>query len=261
MAIIEERTKEINELYAEATTEEGYDRVWDFFQKSLEEFRGQPINIRARFALNAYWARYYKVREFAWTKNNIDNLYGVVKQYLAAFEKREVELVVNYKYLLSVVAGELRKDPQEAEKLIKEIDQLVRGTDNIPLALKVINAQGLHAMRLKDWQEAIKIFTKAEQRFPEAPSIPEARQHLGNTVNNRGLSKLHLSDGVRELEAKKEMIRSGVRDLLAAMNLYLMAPLIPQKHLEGIRNRLRLAKDKAEEIDSDLVQEIEVFIQ
>jgi len=263
MATIEERTKELDELYAKATTQEEYHRIWKAAQEVEKEARAQnlPINVRVRAALNGFWARYYEVRKFARTRENIDELYGLVKQATTWIGKEDVELAVNCRYLLSVIIGQLKEDLEEAGRIDEELRQLVKDTGNVPLALRVINAQGLNAMQRKDWQEAIAIFTSAEQNFPEASNVPEARQHLGNTVNNRGLSKLNLSNEMEDLEQKKEMVRSGVQDLLAAMNLYFRVPLIPQKHLEGIRNRLRVAKDKAKEVDPDLVRAIEIFVQ
>jgi hypothetical protein len=261
MATIEERAKELDELYAKAISREDYQRVWQLSQEIREQFRGQPLAIRTKATLSGSWARYYEVRKFARTESSIDNLYGLIKQLIDAFSPKEIELIVNFKYLLSMIAGELRMDDDEAEKLNREIDHLVKSTDNIPLALKVINAQGLHALREKDWPGAIEAFTASELRFPGASQIPEARQHLANALNNRGLAKLHYSDEGETPDLRKDMIRKAVWDLLAALHLYFMVPLIPQKHLEGIRNRLRLARDKAEEVDPDLVQAIEIFLQ
>lgn len=261
MPTIEERAKELDELYAKAISQEDYQRVWQLSREIKEQFRGQSLAIRAKATLSGYWARYYEVRKFDRTENSIDNLYGSIKQLIDALGPKEIELIVNFKYLLSMIAGELRMDDDEAEKLNREIDQMVKSTDNIPLALKVINAQGLHIFREKDWPGAIKIFTSSELRFPGASQVPEARQHLANALSNRGLAKLHYSDEGETPDLRKDMIRKGVWDLLAALHLYFMVPLIPSKHIEGVRNRLRLARDKAQEVDPDLVQAIEIFTQ
>lgn len=261
MATIEERAKELDELYAKAISREDYQRVWQLSQEIREQFRGQPLAIRAKATLSSYWARYYEVRKFARTESSIDNLYGLIKQLIDALSPKEIELIVNFKYLLSMIAGELKGDEEEAERLNREMDNLVRRTNNIPLGLKVVNAQGLAAMRWKEWQKAIEIFTQARERFSEASGIPEARQHLGNTVNNRGLAKLNLSDEVREPEEKKATILSGVWDLLDALTLYFRVSTIPKKHLEGIRNRLKGAIIRAEGVDVDLAQSIEALLQ
>lgn len=264
MATIEERIKELDGLYAKATTQEEYHQIWEWVRDLKREMERQelPVNKVAKAILTGFWARYYEIRKFDKTAENIDELYTLVNDYYQRFhqEKVETELAVNYGYLLSVIVGQLKEDLEKAAKIDAEIQQLVKDTGNVALALRVINAQGLNAMQKKDWSEAIAIFTTAEQNFPEAPDIPEARQHLGNTINNRGLSKLNLSDEITDPEQKKEMLKFGVWDLLKAMNLYFMVPQIPLKHLEGIRNRLRLAKDKAKEIDSDLVKAIEIFV-
>ncbi len=264
MATIEERIKKLVELYAQATTKEEYLRVLQVAHEIDEEAerQGLPQTTRLRAALNGLWARYYEARKFGIAPGCIDELYESVKTGVNLVDAEgDMELAINYRYLLSVVVGQLKKDPEEAAKIDEEMQRLVKDSKNIPLALRVINARGLNAMQKEDWQEAITIFTTAEQDFPEASNIPEARQHLGNTVNNRGLSKINLSDKMQDRGYKKEVIRSAVWDLLVAMNLYFMVPLIPLKHLEGIRNRLRLAKEKAKEVDPDLIKAIEIFVQ
>ena len=262
MATIEEKIKELDELYAKATTQEEYHRIWELARELEIEMdqRRLPVADIAKAILNGFWARYYEVRKFDKTKRNIDELYIWVNNYFESVKRVDIELAVNYGYLLSVIVGQLQEDTKFAKSINEEISRLVKKSKNVALGLKVLNGRGLNAMQKKEWQEAIAIFTTAEQNFPEAPNIPEARQHLGNIVNNRGLSRLNLSDEVENPEQKKEMIRSGVWDLLTAMNLYFMVPSIPLKHLEGIRNRLRLAKDKAREIDPDLVKAIEIFV-
>ena len=269
MVTIEERAKELDELYAKATSQEEYHRIsklaWDLEIKMNRQ--KLPVSDVAKAILSGFWAKYYEIRKFDKTKRNIDDLYWPVRNFFGSLyekvlrqEKVDIEVAVNYGYLLSVIVGQLKGNTLEAKEIDEQISRLVKESDNAALGLKVINSQGLNAMQKKDWQEAIAIFTTAERNFPEAPNIPEARQHLGNAVNNRGLSKLNLSDEMEDPEQKKEMVKSGVWDLLVAMNLYFMVPLIPLKHLEGIRNRLRLAKDKAKEIDPDLVKAIEIFV-
>ncbi len=265
MAVIEERTKELDELYTKATTQEEYHRVWELarhLEYDILAERGASVKWCARPILNGFWARYYELRKFDRDEGKIDTLYSLVRNYYFGLKMEEnVELTVNYGYLLSVIVGQLKEDTKKAKTIDEEISRLVKESDNVALGLKVINSRGLNAMQKKDFQEAIAIFTTAEQNFPEAPNIPEARQHLGNTVNNRGLSKLNLSDEVEDPEQKNEMVKSGVQDLLVAMNLYFMVPSIPLHHLEGIKNRLRLAKDKAKEVDPELVKAIEIFVQ
>lgn len=264
METIEEGIKELNELYAKATTKEDYHQIWMLARKLDQETgkQGVPRVLQLKGALNGLWARYYEAKKFDISPGDVNDLYESVKRGVDwADSENDVELAINYRYLLSVVVGQLMNKPEEAAKIDEEMQRLVKDTNNVPLALRVINARGLNAIQKKDWSEAIAIFTTAEQGFPEAPNIPEARQHLGNTVNNRGLSKLNLSDEVQDPGQKKEMVRSAVWDLLVAMNLYFMTPLIPLKHLEGIRNRLWLARDKAKEIDPDLVKAIEIFVQ
>jgi len=248
MVTREERIKELNTLYTKATTEEEYVQAYEsalsyYYEASLA---GEPLQVLAEILLPGYWAGYYWLKRFPQNdeeeqKQKINLHVCWVDQYYRQLPKEDIEIKLNYGYLLSVILNELKGDSKEAQKVDAEIQRLAEETKNVAIALKVINAQGLTAMQKKDWPAAIAIYSQAEQNFREAFDIPEAWQHLANTLNNRGMSKLNLSDGIDDRQEKRSLISSGIVDLWDTEELYIKVTPPPLKHIDGIENRLIMA--------------------
>lgn len=248
MVTREEKIKELNTLYAKATTEEEYAQAYESAVSYYHEASraGEPFQVLAEILLPGYWAEYHRLKKFpqedeAEQKQKINFHVSWVDQYYRQLPKEDVELKLNYGYLLSVILNELKGDFEEAQKVDAEIQRLAKETKNVAIALKVINAQGLTAMQKKDWPAAIAIFSQAEQNFREAFDIPKAWQHFANTLNNRGLSRLNLSDGTDPRQEKRGLISSGIVDLWNAEELYMKVTPPPLKHIDGIENRLIMA--------------------
>jgi tetratricopeptide (TPR) repeat protein len=249
MATIEERAKELEDLYTKAITPDNYHVVYMAAINAANE-KGVSLGGGARIMLPGLWAHYYELRKskLSWAEG--DNFFSnQIKSWLSAIARGDIELRLNYSYLLSVVLGELEKNLEGAGKVNEEMQTLVKNTGNIGLALRVINAQGLTAMQKKDWPEAITIFRAAERNFPEALGTPEALQHLGNTLNNRGLAKLNLSDVVSQKE-KGDLICSAIVDLWNAEDLYMKVIPPPLKHIDGIINRFIMAATRLLSIET-----------
>jgi len=244
MEKIEETIKELKELYTKAVTPRDYWQVWEKSLALRAELPSDiPLAILAKIMLNGFWARYYRIKKsLPELQYDREILYDEVALYFHALTTGDdLEITINYGYLLSIILSQLKEAPKSAERINDEISRLVKSDGNVVLGLKVINAQGLNAMQKKDWQGAIVILTTAKQKFQEALNIPEALQHFANILNNRGLSRLNLSDGVEGWKEKKGLISSAIVDLRDAEQLYMKVTPPPLKHIDGLENRLIMA--------------------
>lgn len=244
----EEMIGELNALYAKATAEEEYARAYkcavSYYRQASDA--GESFQALAGILLPGYWAEYYRLKKFprkdeAKQKQEINLLASQADQYYRQLPKEDIELKLNYGYLLSVILNELKRNPEEARKVDAEIQGLIKGTGRVAIAFKVINPQGLTAMQKKDWPAAIAIFSQVEQNFQEVSGILGGWQNFANIINNRGLSKLNLSDETDSLQEKRGLISSGIVDLWNAEGLYMKVVPPPLKHIDGIQNRLIVA--------------------
>ena len=246
MATIEEKTKELDELYTKATTKEEYHRAWEMTKKLEQDIaaeRGILVKWSAQAILNGFWARYYELLNFNRTGNDINEFcHKVANYYHGLEEKEDIDLKVSYGYLFSVITSQLEGDLQEAEKIDEEISQLAEKSGNVVSALRSVNAQGLNAMKKKDYPGAIAIFDKGWRFFPEHKQNPETLRHFGNICNNRGLSEIHLSGQVQKRSEKIKLLWNGIQDLTLATSIYTSEDSPPLKHLKGIKNRLKIAQ-------------------
>ena len=248
MATREEKIKELNALYAKATTEEEYAQAYKsavsyYYEASRA---GEPFQVLAEIMLPGYWAEYYRLKKFPQKdeteqEQKINFHVSWVDQYYRQVPKENTELKLNYGYLLSVSFNYLKGDFEEARKVDEEIQRLAKETKNIAIIIKAINAHGLTAMQKKDWPAAIAIFSRAEKSFTEAFDVPDVWQHFANTLNNRGMSRLNLSDGTDQWQEKRGIISSGIVDLWNAEELYMKVTPPPLKHIDGIENRFIMA--------------------
>ncbi len=239
MATIEEKTKSLKELYAAARAPADYIGMI-FLRQELEKDMIAEKKTTGEIAaaiLPGFWGEYHVNKKFGCNKRQTERLLVRLKQvYLLMKEKKEIELVINYGYLLSCAYGQLMDDQEESLKIIQEISKMAKESDNVSLVLKAINAEGLVAMKMKEWQEAIWIFDSGQIIFPEAKNIPDAKQHLANIINNRGLAKINNDD--------RKLIPQAVKDLREALDLYMEIKPPPLKHIEGIQKRLIVATTK-----------------
>lgn len=246
MATIEEKTKDLDELYAKATTKEEYHRAWEMakeLEQDISAKRGILVKWSAQAILNGFWARYYELLKFNRTGSDINELYHRIANYYHGLEEKDdIDLKVSYGYLFSMITSQLEGDLQEAEKIDEEISQLAEKGGNVVSVLRSVNAQGLNAMKKEDYPGAIAIFDKGWRFFPEHKHNPETFRHFGNICNNRGLSKIHLSGQAQKRSEKVKLLWGGIQDLTLATSIYISEDSPPLKHLEGIKNRLKLAQ-------------------
>ena len=147
-------------------------------------------------------------------------------------ELKKPELKVAYGYLLEVIVVELLEDFKEAARMEVEIKEIVTETRNMVSILRTINALGIKEMKEGNFKGAVTTFNDMI-RF-EDDIAEDAFRHAGNILNNQGAAKIRGNiDPI-----------GGARDLISAAIYYLRESEPPRKHLEGIRNRLREAKEK-----------------
>ena len=145
---------------------------------------------------------------------------------------KDPDLKVAYGYLYSVITGELQENSQKAEDINNEVQRIAKESGSIISMLRIINARGLREMKDKNFEKAVEVFNEIE----ELDEIPEeAFRHAGNIINNRGASKIRGNIDVV----------GGMTDLITATReYYLKEKEVPRKHIEGIMDRIREAKEK-----------------
>lgn len=229
-----ERTKEINALYTKAIGEEEYVEIIEKTQELADEMKKADCTLEeiAEAIYSGLWAKYYHIRKFFQTDQNV----AVLKEkVLEHYQKiRDPLLKVEYGYLLAIILSELEENTEEAEVINNEIRQIARDTGNISAVLREINARALRTAKDGNHKEAVEIFNEIEALgvIPE-----EALTLAGNIINNRGASKIRGDiDPI-----------GGAEDLLLAADYYLQEKEPPRKHLDGLRNRLREAREKLAE--------------
>lgn len=231
---VKETVRNLDDLYARAISPEECHRVYvEAIEAANQE--GLSFNDRARITLPGLWARYH---EFLKSSSGEEEFFS--KQVEAWFIwEGDVELAMNYGCLLSVVLGELEGNSVRAGIVIQQVQRLADTAGSITSLLKVCNTQGRIAMQKNDWPGAIRIFGSVD-RF-RASKAAENLQPLGNIINNRGLTKLNLSDEVKDRDRKRSLIFSAIIDLWNASWLYMEVIPPPLKHIEGVTNRLIMA--------------------
>lgn len=239
--------KEMEALFAAARSFSDYLKVWEKAWENSAEAVDVKWSLFEKAAIRLFglWAGYYLLKKYpeeASKMIEVRTLARIVMGYYQSLE--DLEMKVNYGYLLSVIQSNLQSDPAEAEKTDDEIENLVKEKGNVAIVLKVINARALTSRQRKDWSDAITIASKATRYYTEAYYVPEARQQYANILNNAGLSKLDLSDDVKEVHEKEYNIVSGINDLSNALKMYISVDPLPQKHLDGIQNRFVIAAYK-----------------
>ncbi len=270
-ATIEERVKEIGELYAKPITKEGYHKAWELtraLEKDIFAERGDLIQSAAKWVIKGYWARYYGLLKFGGTAEEKNDLsWRVARYYGSLNDPGDIETKVDYGYLLSVAVSHLMGDTVGAEEIDMELRELVENTTSVPVLLKVANACGLGTDKAGDRAGAIAIFSEAELGYRYFMDMPEVRQHFANILNNRGLVKLNLSDEVKDWGEQRNLICSAIIDLWNAEELYIKVTLpgLILKHIDGIENRFILAAIRLLSIETadlvDIAQKIKTAFE
>lgn len=226
----EERIKGIEALYAGAVEEEQYLKVMEKAKELEGEMRGagRPEEEIRQGIVKGFWAEYYWTNKFAKSAGNIESVSKKVSGHYS--ETEDPKLKVECGYLLAMIS-ELKEEPDEAEKILKEIQEIAEKEGDVASALRVLTARGLSRMKAKNYDEAVVVFDEIEN-FKDIPK--EAILQAGNVYNNRGASKIRGSID----------IVGGAKDLVTATDYYLQMDRPPRKHFVGIRNRLGEAKEK-----------------
>lgn len=227
----EERIKGIEALYAGAVEEEQYLKVMEEAKELEGEMRdaGRPEEEIAPGIIKGLWAEYYRTNKFAKSADNIESVSKKVSGHYSKIENPKLK--VEYGYLLATITSELKEEPDEAEKILKEIQEIAEKEKDIVSALRVLTARGLARMKTKNYDEAVAVFDEIEN-FEDIPK--EAFLHAGNVCNNRGAAKIRGNID----------IVGGAKDLVTAADYYLQMDPPSRKHFVGIRNRLKEAKEK-----------------
>ena len=232
----QELADELSMLYEKAKAKEEYEEVIKKGGK-IEIMLGEGPDIKVSTQLPSYWAKYYLLLKFPSSSADED-------RHDFAFE---IESVYTYLtdpdnkvallYLESVIWSNLLNDQEQAGQLTDKMNRII-SSEKVSLAsvLRHINARGLKEMAGRNWPEAVKTFNEIGRLSETELRQPENLRHAGNIINNRGASKIR-----GNLD-----ITRGIDDLFEAKSFYLREDQPSQKHLEGLKNRLREAIEKLE---------------
>lgn len=228
----------LSELYEKATTEEEYNEV---VEKGGERkiMLGEDPDIKVSIQLPSYWAEYYLFLKFPNSFKDIQDRFDFVSEIESVYTHlTDPDNKVALLHLESVIWSNLLNNQENSDWCNREIETILLNEEvSLVSILRYINARGIKEMAAKNWSEAVKIFNEIGVLSITALRQPENLRHAGNIFNNRGASKIRGSIN----------ITGGVDDLFEAKSFYLREDQPSQKHLEGLRNRLREATKKLEE--------------
>lgn len=253
--------KILETAYQEAVSIEDYEKIWKHRKEIKIFFIRKKSNIELQAVVYYYgaFAGYYYLLKRIEAKKPVSE--DEIEEWIEEINYFFNELVnigskewIRWAYLLSIGYSSLMTlfYIWQAELVDKFVAAEAKRTGDTPTILKSINSSGLTAINRRRYDDAITILSKADDI-----SGAEGTQEYANCVNNRGLSRIKLVDETKNLNKKKDLLVSAVFDLRKALNIYLELPTPPQKHIDGIINRLiiagheivRLARtDVAEEI-------------
>lgn len=247
---IEQKIKELNELYSKATTEEQY--------KECVKIAGEINELTPRCpsldteelmlkALNSWWAYYYYLLKFDQSQDTREQFIEQLGSWYR--DINNVELKIKFGYLYATALSNLTGETEEAEKINQEIKVLAEKTNNMSLLLQVINSRGLKEMAAKDWHAAIAIFSEIDVLHAETVTKQENLQYAANIVNNRGASK----------NRGKIAPIGGAIDLMLAAILYSQQEMPPAKHFKGLPDRLQESIDNLNSVQETIPNKEEII--
>lgn len=232
--------KELNELYKKAKTKEDYEKAIQKGKVLLDELEKEHWEGIAK-GLNYLWGRYYKLLKFApegeafekeLTKllQDIEDLYHNISD-----SETKIEII----YLQSVSYSNLAKNIEYAEYLNGKMKRLIQEGDLPPSSkLRLINSIGLKEMAEKNWAKAVEIFSEINNFSMEELSTIENPDTVANIFSNLGASYVRGDINVTK----------GRENLLKAESYCLKAVTPSEKHLQGIKNRLREVEEKKSQL-------------
>ena len=232
-----ELADELSELYNKAKTKEEYLEVIGK-GKEMEDLLAKEefFDVIAPVILLSYWAEYYLLLKFPTPTATMDRLNFASKVKTAYSLVANPDNKIAFLYLESVAWSNLVYNQERAVWCIIGIEKIIAEEKvSIASTLKLINASGLKEIAEKNWTEAVRIFSEIE-RFPENILWqPENLRHAANVTSNWGASLIR-----GDIDIAK-----GREKLLIARRYYLREEVPPEKHLEGVKNRLREADEKS----------------
>lgn len=231
---VEQLTKELNELYAKATTKEDYRKAAEI-TLTIAEFLNDNEEIISK-TIKGWWARYYELLKFV--KDSAEKKLFVERIEFWYGKITNPEIKVNFGYLYATALSSLADNTEKAEKINQEIKILAEKTGNTSLILQTINSRGIKEMAAKNWEEAVKIFSELDPFYTETLKEQENLLPTANIFNNRGASLIR--GGIDPV--------SGATYLLYAAGFYSRQELPPAKHFKGLPDRLKEAIDKLQSV-------------
>ncbi|MEA1936699.1 MAG: hypothetical protein U9N04_01135 [Patescibacteria group bacterium] len=231
---IKEFAEKLSELYKKAKTREEYEEVIGRGTEIETALVGEFPDITAPIISPFYWARYYLLLKFPSSKRERVDFFLEVDQMFS--QVKDPDNRVALLYLKSVILSNLLNDQRGARWCIIAISKIIsEGKISIASILRHINARVIKEMVDKNWSEAAKI-SEEIGIFPEdILRQPENLGHAANVLNNWGAS---LVRGDIDIVLGREK-------LLIAKDYYLREEVPSEKHLDGIKNRLREADEKS----------------
>jgi len=229
-----EAARELSALYEKAKTEDEYKEIVRRGEEIKNTLEGEFPDIEISVLYPSYFAEYYSLLKFPSSRK--DRYRFADRMGWLCATAKDPDNRVKMFYLRAEIASNLLGDQENANWCNNEINKII-SSEKVSIAsiLRHINSRGTVEMAENNWREAVKIFSEIE-RFPEdILKRPENLRHTANITNNWGASLIR-----GDIDLPK-----GREKLLIARELYLQEEVPPEKHLEGIKNRLREADEKS----------------
>ncbi|MFA7169513.1 MAG: hypothetical protein WC178_01535 [Candidatus Paceibacterota bacterium] len=237
MSEINGKIEEINASYKTAKTAEDYKKVEEKGKELWQICQKEYYNNLAN-GLNYLWATYYRLLKFS--PENREDFSDEVRNLLyriadlsrfVADPEKKIELL----YLESVVHSYITENIAYAEALNKQmLAEISEGDLSLSSILRLINSIGLKEMSEKNWAGAVKVLVEISNIPPKDLGAVKNPDLIANVFSNLGASYIRGNIDIEE----------GERCLLIAEGYYLKTNPPSEKHLQGIKNRLREAKGK-----------------
>lgn len=242
MAEIKNLADKLSTLYEKAKTQEEYEHVIKEEKTASVNLEGKSFDLILPMLLPSFWAEYYLSLKFPSSSvliNKGDFIYRV-QDTLSQLKNPDNKVALLY--LESVIWSNLLNNQENSNWCNREIETILLN-EKVSLAstLRFINSRGLKEMAGKNWQETIGIFDEIEKFPKEALKQPENLRHTANIFSNLGASYIRGNIDIVE----------GIKNLLIAKEYYLQEKEPPEKHLEGLQNRLGEATEKLKEIGQE----------
>jgi len=240
--------KEINALYARATTEDDYKLVAEKSEEIADLLSDNEAIISK--TINSWWAQYYLFLKFDKNLNARTDFVAKIAKWYKVLEKPEN--IVKFGYLFVTAVGNLTPDiyKQEIIEVNVQIKDLAEKTGNSTLILQAINSRGVKEMADKNWLKAEEIFSEIDPFYILTLKQKKNLLLAANTLNNRGST----------------LIRGNINPVLGAIFLldaagfYSRLDQPPAKHFQGLINRLEESLNKLRDKESAIVTPVKEII-